>query len=172
MMVATDAIHGSNFAAVARRKGGEDDCVMQSFQNYLDRLGFVKAELKCDQEPSTRDVANALVKRCLFTSLVVTATPTGSQRSLGRGERANLTIQGQLRAFREAVSIKYKTEIGPEHVLMGWMVRHSAWVVNNFQVKGTGERHIVVFVARTTLEKLCHLEKCAGSETIQRMELN
>ena len=22
---------------------------------------------------------------------------------------------------------------------MGWMVRHCAWVVNNFQVKGTGE---------------------------------
>ena len=55
-----------------------------------------------------------------------------------RGERANLTIQGQLRAFREAVSVKYKTEAGPEHVLMGWMVRHSAWVVNNFQVKGYG----------------------------------
>ena len=42
------------------------------------------------------------------------------------GERANLTIQGQLRAFREAVSMRYQTEIRPEHVLMGWMVRHSA----------------------------------------------
>ena len=43
----------------------------------------------------------------------------GSKGSLGRGERANFTIQGQLRAFREAVPSKYKTEIGPEHVLMG-----------------------------------------------------
>ena len=72
---------------------------------------------------------------------MVTATPKGSIRSLGRGERANLTIQGQLRAFREAVTLKYKTEVGPDHVLMGWMVRHCAWVVNNFQVKGTGERN-------------------------------
>ena len=62
----------------------------------------------------------------------------GSKGSLGRGERANLTIQEQLRAFREAVSMKYKTEVGPVHVLMGWVVRHSAWVVNNFQVKGSG----------------------------------
>ena len=31
---------------------------MQSFQNYIDRLGLVRAELKCDQEPSTLDVAN------------------------------------------------------------------------------------------------------------------
>ena len=44
---------------------------MQSFQNYIDRLGLVKAELKCDQEPSTLDVANALIKRCQSTSLIV-----------------------------------------------------------------------------------------------------
>ena len=34
--------------------------------------------------------------------------------------------------------MKYKTEVGPYHVLMGWMVRHCAWVVNNFQVMGSG----------------------------------
>ena len=54
-----------------------------------DRLGLVKAELKCDQEPSTLDVANALIKRCQSTALIVTATPKGSKGSLGRGERAN-----------------------------------------------------------------------------------
>ena len=42
MMVATDSIHGSIFAVVARRGGGQDDYVMQSFQNYI---GWVKAEL-------------------------------------------------------------------------------------------------------------------------------
>ena len=62
---------------------------MQSFQNYIDRLGLVKAELKCDQEPSTLDVANALIKRCQSTAVIVTATPNGSKGSLGRGERAN-----------------------------------------------------------------------------------
>ena len=89
MMVATDSIHGSIFV-VARRKGGQDDYVMQSFQNYIDRLGLVKAELKCDQESSTLDVANALIKRCQSTTLSVTATPKGSKGSLGRVERANL----------------------------------------------------------------------------------
>ena len=138
MMVATDSIHGSIFAVVARRKGGQDDYVMQSFQNYIDRLGLVRAELKCDQEPRTLDVANTLIKRCQSTNLMATATPKGSKGSSGRGERANLTIQGQLRAFREDVSVGYKTEIGPDHVLMGWMVRHCAWDVNNFHVKGTG----------------------------------
>ena len=136
MMVKTNSIHGSIFAVVVRRRGGQDDYVMQSFQNYIGRLGLVKAELNCDQEPNTLDVANALIKRCQSTALIVTAMPKGSKGRLGRGERANLIIRGQLRALREAVSMKYK--VGPDHVLMGWMVRHCAWVVNNFQVKGTG----------------------------------
>ncbi len=120
-------------------RGGHDDYVMQSSPNYIVRLGLVKAELKCDQEPSTLDVANALSKRCQSTVLILTATPKGSKGSLRRGGRANFTIQGQVRAFREAVSMKHKTEVGPDHVLMGWMVRHCAWVVNNCQVKGTGK---------------------------------
>ena len=83
MMVATDSIHGSIFAVVARRKCDQDDFVMQSFQNYTDRLGLVEAELKCDQVPSTLDVANTLIKRCQSTILMVTATPKGSKGSFG-----------------------------------------------------------------------------------------
>ena len=63
MMVTTDSIHGSIFAGVARRKGGQDDYLMQSSQNYIDWLGLVKAEFKFDQEPSTLDVASALFCR-------------------------------------------------------------------------------------------------------------
>ena len=90
--------------------------------------------MKCDQEPSVLDVANVLVKLCQSTVLIV----IGSKGSFEREARANLTIQGQFRGFREAVSMKYKTEVGLDHVLMGWMVRHCAWVVTNVQVKGTG----------------------------------
>ena len=43
MLVATESIHGSIFAVVAWRRGGQDDYLMQSFQNCIDRLGVVKA---------------------------------------------------------------------------------------------------------------------------------
>ena len=79
MMVETDSIHGSFFAVVARREGGQDDYVMQSFQNYIDRLGLVRAELKCDQEPCALDVANTLIKLCQSTILMLTATPSVSK---------------------------------------------------------------------------------------------
>ena len=46
MMVATDSTHASIFAVVARKKGGQDDYVMQSFQNYIDRLGLVRGRVE------------------------------------------------------------------------------------------------------------------------------
>ena len=84
MMVTVDSIHGSIFAVVART-----ECVQWTIF----------------------DVANALIKRCQSTAVIMTATPKGSKGSLGRGERANLIIQGQLRAFREAVSMKYRQKL-------------------------------------------------------------
>ena len=141
---------------------------MQSVQNYIDRFGLVKAELKCDQEPSTLDVANALIKRCQSTALIVTSTPKGSKGSLGRGERVYLKIQGQLRACREAVSLKYKTEVGPDHVL-GWMVRHCAWVVTTSE--GNRDTALSFHPGRGLFWRSgANLEKCAWGETILRIE--
>ena len=91
MMVATDSIHGSIFAVVARRKGGQDDYVMQI---TLIRLGLVRAELKCDQEPSTLDVANTLIKRCQSTILMVTATFKKLERKFGTWKKSQFDISG------------------------------------------------------------------------------
>ena len=47
MMVATDSMHGSIFAFVARRKGCQDDCRYVEFpRTLLDKLGLDKAELQ------------------------------------------------------------------------------------------------------------------------------
>ena len=46
MMVATDSIYGSIFAVVARRKGGQDDYVMQSFQKLHRSVGCGEGRLE------------------------------------------------------------------------------------------------------------------------------
>ena len=52
-MVATDSVNKSCVSSVARRKGPQDECV-------VGRLGLVKAELQCDHEPSTVEIARHL----------------------------------------------------------------------------------------------------------------
>ena len=119
MMIAIDSIHGSIFDVVVGREGGQYDYVIRSFHNNIDRLGLVTSELKCDQEPSTLDVANALVRRCQSTNLVVIATPKRTEREPGAWRTSKFDNSGTAAGlFWEGVLLKYRTEIRPEHVLM------------------------------------------------------
>ena len=126
----------------------------------------------CDQEPSTLDLANALIKRCQSTILTVTATPKGSKGSLERGERANLTIQRQrqLRTFRKAVSLKWSWTwsrvdgLDDSTLCMG---------CESFPSERNRENALSFYPgSKTTPEKLCHLEKWALGEITQWMDPN
>ena len=93
-MVATDSKDGSIFAVVASRKGGQDDYVLQSFQNYIDRLGLGKAELKCDQEPSTLHVANVLIKWCQIHKSCCDCDARRLERELGAWRKSKFHNSG------------------------------------------------------------------------------
>ena len=138
MLVAVDSVHKSVLAVQARRKGSSDEYVVSAFLNYIDGLGLKRAELKCDQEPSTIDLRGVLIKKCQSTTLIPYESPKGSKGSLGQGERANLRVQGQLRALRLATAERYKAEIAPDSKLTPWMIRHCGWIHDKFQVKDTG----------------------------------
>ena len=139
MLVAIDSVHSSLTAPIVRKKGSGDEYVMQALLNYVKQLGFAKAELKCDQEPSTVDVMYKLIDRCKNTQLVPSASPKGSKGSLGRGERGHLSVQGQVRTLRLATQEAYKTTIDANNVLMPWMTRHSAWVIDRCQPRWNGQ---------------------------------
>ena len=65
--------------------------------------------------------------------------------------------------FEKPSQWKYKNEVGLDHVLMGWMVRHCAWVFNNFQVKGTGRtRYRSIQSKDYTVEVVPSGEVCLG----------
>ena len=97
---ASESFHQSQFASFIRKKGSGDEYVMTAFLNWIKILGHPKVEIKCDQEPSTIELRNQLIKRCESSQLVPYATPKGSKGSLGLGERTHLTIEGRLRAIK------------------------------------------------------------------------
>ena len=150
---ASESEHGSVFASFIRCKGSKDKYVMSSLQNWFKDLGHPKLELKCDQEPSTIEVRNELINNCKSTQLVPFATPKGSKGSLGAGERAHLSIGGKVRANKHSLENrinKARSDAGnrgqdskftlvPEHVLIPWLIRHTAWCINRFQVRANGK---------------------------------
>ena len=156
MMVATDSVHGSIFAVVARRMGGQDDCVMQSFQHY-----------KCDQQPSTLDVANTWIKRCQSTILMVTATPKGSKGS-GAWRTSEFDDSGTASSISRSRLSDIQDSCWIGSCVDGLDCATLCMGREQFPSDGyRGERLVVLSEARTTLEKWCQLENFFLAETIQ-----
>ena len=98
IMVATGLENNACQSLMAGHAGVRDEYAVQGMLDYIHRFGLVKAELKCDEEPSTMEIARHLGSRCKTTVLTESATPRGSEGSLGQCERADLSVQGQLPA--------------------------------------------------------------------------
>ena len=109
MMIATDSVNTSlrKLDDKTQRSSRRVRPWLRVMVNCIDRLGLVKAELKC-----------VFASRCKATVLAESATPRGSNRSLGRGERGIFAIQGQLRGLAAQVMTNYMTDVGAEHRLM------------------------------------------------------
>merc|ERR1712086_355307 len=140
IITASESQHGAVFSSIIRKKGSQDEYVLQAFLNWISTLGCPTYELKCDQEPSTVDVRNEMIRRCKSTNLVPYASPKASKGSLGRGERAHLSVQGQMRTFRMHVEKKYCIKMQPSHFLNDWACRHAAWIINRFQPRENGKK--------------------------------
>ena len=139
ILVAKDNIHEAFFAAQVRWKGGQDEYVVRSRLNWIDRLGLVKVEVKTDSELAIMDLANQIQKKCSSTTVISKQTPKGSKGARGMGERARLAVQGQMRAVKAATEKNYKTAIvGEEHILIPWITRHAAWTLSRFLVQSSG----------------------------------
>merc|ERR1712086_426135 len=139
IITASESQHGAIFSSIIRKKGSQDEYIVQTFPTWISTLGCPTYELKCDQEPSTVDVRNAMRRRCKSTNLVPYASPKASKGSLGRGERAHLSVQGQMRTFRMHVEKKYCIKMQPSQLLNAWACRHAAWIINRFQPRENGK---------------------------------
>ena len=83
--VATDSVNEPCLSLMARRKGAGDEYVVQGMLNYIDTA---KPELRCDQEPSTMEIARVLPGIARRTRS--TTSEAGETRRNCRGSRSSL----------------------------------------------------------------------------------
>ena len=125
-------------SSLARGTGAGDQYVVQGISNNIDTLRQVNAEVTCDEEPWTIEIARVLVSWWKTNVLTESTTPRGSKRRRGRGQRANLAIPTQLRARRAQLMNNCEIDVGADHRQMAWRIRHCTWILNRFPVKGGG----------------------------------
>ena len=93
---------------------------------------YESIEIKTDGEPSIVEIARRVqVRRDKTTTLAQTSV--GGHQEIGAVERANGTVQAQLRAYYLDLQNRMKVRIIPGTQLFPWMLRHSVWTVVRYQ---------------------------------------
>ena len=93
---------------------------------------YESVEIKTDGAPSIVEIARRVqARRDKITTLAQTSV--GGHQEIGAVERANGTVQAQLRAYFLDVQNRMKVRIIPGTQLFPWMLRHSVWTVVRYQ---------------------------------------
>ena len=89
-------------------------------------------EIKTDGEPSIVEIARRVQARRDKTTTLA-QTSVGGHQEIEAVERANETVQAQLRAYYLDVQERTKERIIAGTQLFPWMLRHSVWTVVRYQ---------------------------------------
>ena len=84
--------------------------------------------LQSDQEPSIIDVKHKAGTH-IPIEIVYEESPVGDSNANGSIERANQTIQGQIRAIKDCTERQIGATIGLSSSVLKWLVRHAAWTL-------------------------------------------
>ena len=120
-------------------RNGKKQQPLPEMSRFIVQTGHTEFSLKCDCEPSTTSLAEAVRKACAGLRIVVhlEPTPTGDHQANGAAEamvhvlrtKANLLVQ----QIEEATGCT-KPVFGCLHPVYAWAVVHSSWLHNHFVV--------------------------------------
>ena len=135
VMTAIDIITGLATASVVTSKGANLHAVTE-LKRFILETGRSFAFLQSDQEPSIKAVLQAVIKQ--LPGLTLRGAPTHSSASQGSVERYHQTLFSQIRTIKLQIETEYKIQMKLDSVLLPWMVRHSAWLLNGFLIHSDG----------------------------------
>ena len=99
--------------------------------------GHQKVIWQSYQEPSIIDVKHKADTH-IPTEIVYEESPVGDSNANGSIERANQTIQGQIRAIKDYTERQIGATIGLDRSVVKWLVRHAAWTLTTFHAGSDG----------------------------------
>ena len=136
ILVMSDNTTKMKFATVVHRKGTHPWSIRRVV-NDLSLLGYSKLVLKSDGEEAITALKR-LVKAEVAQDIVSEESVAYDSKSNCEVERAVQTIQGQIRALKESLEGRLGAIIEGSHHCVPWLVRHSASLLNKFQVGSDG----------------------------------
>ena len=125
---------------MVQKKGGSDTFAVSFTANFVTDLGYPKAILQTDPEPSIIHLAGCAAAQLKpkGVNITVRQAPKGSHSSNGGVERLIGKVDALARTFREHVQVNYHFELPDDHLLMPWIIRHAGWIDARYQVHNDG----------------------------------
>ena len=133
-----DGLTKAFFADVVPCKGTSHGYAERALVHNVLSTGHRNVILQSDQEPSIIDVKRKAGTH-IPTEIVYEESAVGDSNANGSIERANQTIQGQIRAIKDDTERQIGATIGLESSVLKWLVRHAAWTLTTLHVGSDGE---------------------------------
>ena len=135
IIVGAEAGYGLTLAMAFPGKCSAAPWIAKRVADWLDSLGSQTVTLKCDNEPAILALAQEI--RSLRRE---GSTTIFEHRDEGEKQRKHLAegsvniVKGLIRTFKSSTESNLRTEIGPSHPLIPWMIEHAAQLKNRYMV--------------------------------------
>ena len=158
IMVIKDHDSGWTAARVVPKKGKQSYAIKEVCK-IIDWLGYRRVILKSDQEPAIMEVKEC-IKAERPEEIMFEESPVADSRSNAEVERAIQTVQGQVRAMKDAFEANYNQEVSPENAVLPWLVMHSGALISRFHRGQDGMTAFKRVRGKDFREDLCEFGEC------------
>ena len=130
---AETAGYGQTGAACCERKGPAAYSI-SFLVGFIEDLGFRRIILKCDNEPSTKSLQDAVIHACVGVEVIPQGPPEGDHMANGRVEMAVREVKRQCRTLRMSAERNTSVRIADDNPLLSWHPRFAAQVMNKMRI--------------------------------------
>ena len=107
---------------------------------FIKDLGFRRTILKCENEPSTKALQDAVIHACAGVEVIPQGPLDGDHVANGRVEMAVREVKRRCRTLRISVEHNTVVRIADGSPLLSWLPRFAAQVMNKMRIGKTERR--------------------------------
>ena len=137
-LICRDNRHGQSGATCCERKGPTLYSI-SFLVGFIKDLGFRRIILKCDDEPSTKALQDAVIHACVGVEVIPQGPPEGDHMAEGQVEMAVREVKRQRRTLRISAEQNTSVRIADYSPLLSWFPRFAAQVVNKLTTGRDGK---------------------------------
>ena len=123
-------------------KNAELEYAIGQLIGFVKRLGYTELVIRSDGEPAITAIVDRFMAEIKKTGVQARVraekTPRYSSQSLGAVGSMQAQLQKQVRTLKTDLEAKIKSHLLTSMAVWPWLVRHSAWLVERYQMRADG----------------------------------